>query len=223
MVTADENRPIAGSGERSGNNEPPAKKAEKRARKPSAKAGQKTGQKTSQKASQKPDRKSEPMPEIQLEAPEELKVAIESSAAAPSVAEVQVAETPLAATPLAAAPLVEIPLAEIPLAEIPVAATPAPEAPAPEPATAAAAPVSVHTITDAYGGLAQKSLEQTQSYFAQLASARSLNKAFEVQTEFAQQALQTFVAESLRIRELHRELAKQRLRSFEGFVMGRKR
>jgi hypothetical protein len=87
---------------------------------------------------------------------------------------------------------------------------------------AAPAPVGVRTITDAYGSYTRKSIEQTSSFLEQLARARSLDKAFALQTEFAQRALQTFVDESQRIRELHRELARQRLQRLEGLVMGRK-
>jgi len=47
---------------------------------------------------------------------------------------------------------------------------------------------------------------------------RSLDKAFEVQTEFAKQAFETFLAESRKIHELHSELARQRVVHLEGFV-----
>jgi hypothetical protein len=89
-----------------------------------------------------------------------------------------------------------------------------------EPATAV--PVSTRTISDAYGDYTRKSIEQTSSFFAQLAGARSPNKAFELQTEFARTAFETFVDESRKIRELHRELTKQRLQNLEGFVMGKR-
>jgi hypothetical protein len=47
---------------------------------------------------------------------------------------------------------------------------------------------------------------------------RSFDKAFEVQTEFAKQAFETFLAESRKIHELHSELARQRVVHLEGFV-----
>ena len=59
-----------------------------------------------------------------------------------------------------------------------------------------AQPVSAQTIANAYGSYAAKSLEQTGSFFAQLAGVRSFNKAFQLQNEFAKQAYETFVAES---------------------------
>lgn len=87
---------------------------------------------------------------------------------------------------------------------------------------AAPAPVSVRAITDAYGDYTRKSIEQTSSFFQQLAGSRSLDKALELQTQFARSAFDTFIDESRKIRAMHRELAKQRLRSLEGFVMGRR-
>ena len=92
---------------------------------------------------------------------------------------------------------------------------PAPTAPAKPVETA---PVSLQTIANAYSDFARKSIEQTSSYFEQLARVRSLNKALELQTEFAKQTYETFVAESRKIHELHSELTMQRLRNLEGFV-----
>lgn len=81
--------------------------------------------------------------------------------------------------------------------------------------------VGVQAITDAYGSYAKKSFEQTASLFAQLAGTRSFSRALELQVDFARAAFETFVTESRKIRELHRELANHRLNSLEGFVMGR--
>jgi len=47
---------------------------------------------------------------------------------------------------------------------------------------------------------------------------RSLEKAVEIQTEFAKQAYETFVTESQKIRELYSGLAKQSLKPFESLV-----
>jgi len=85
-------------------------------------------------------------------------------------------------------------------------------------ASAETAPVGFHNIANAYGDYTKKSLEQTSAFFKQIAGVRSIDKAFELQTEFAKEACNTFLAESQKIRELHRELARQRLRSLEGFV-----
>jgi hypothetical protein len=78
--------------------------------------------------------------------------------------------------------------------------------------------VSIATIANAYGAYTGKSVELTWSFLEKLAAARSLDKAFEVQTEFAKQAVETFSAESRKIHELHSELARQRVMHLEGFV-----
>ena len=113
-----------------------------------------------------------------------------------------------------------MPEATAPLQQ-PVAAADTPAAAAdlvPEPVSTA--PLSVRAITDAYGDYTRKSIEQTTSFFQQLAGSRSLDKALELQSQFARSAFETFVDESRKIRELHRELAKQKLQSLEGFMMG---
>jgi hypothetical protein len=90
------------------------------------------------------------------------------------------------------------------------------------PASAAApadsVPVSMQTIANAYGDFTMKSLEETRSFVERLTGVRSLDKAMEVQTEFARQACQTFVAESEKIRGLHRELAKQIFKPLESIM-----
>jgi hypothetical protein len=102
--------------------------------------------------------------------------------------------------------------------EAPAAAAPAAPAETAPAEHAEAAPVDLQTITNAYGDFTRKSIEQTSSFFEQLAGARSLNRAFELQGAFAQQSYETFVAQSRKIRELHSELTMQRLRHLEGLV-----
>jgi hypothetical protein len=84
--------------------------------------------------------------------------------------------------------------------------------------TAQTIPVSYQTIANAYRNYTRQSLDQTRSFFEKLAGVRSLDEAFELQTEFAKQAYEGFVAESQKIRELHSELARQRLKRWEGVV-----
>jgi hypothetical protein len=85
-------------------------------------------------------------------------------------------------------------------------------------APADSVPVSMQTIANAYGDFTMKSLEETRSFVEKLTGVRSLDKAMEVQTEFARQACQTFVAESEKIRGLHRELAKQIFKPLESII-----
>ena len=77
---------------------------------------------------------------------------------------------------------------------------------------------SVATIANAYGAYTGKSVKLTWSFLEKLAAVRSFDKAFEVQTEFAKQVFETFLAESRKIHELHSELARQRVVHLEGFV-----
>jgi phasin family protein len=80
------------------------------------------------------------------------------------------------------------------------------------------APVSLQTIAKAYGDYTRKSIEETRSYVEKLRDVRSLDKAMEVQTEFAKHAFEMFVAGSQRIYGLHKELAKQTLKPLEHLV-----
>ena len=78
--------------------------------------------------------------------------------------------------------------------------------------------VSIATIANAYGAYTGKSVELTWSFLEKLAAARSLDKAFEAQTEFTKHAFETFFAELRKIYELHSELARQRVVHLDGFV-----
>jgi hypothetical protein len=79
-------------------------------------------------------------------------------------------------------------------------------------------PISIQTIANAYGDYTKKSFQETRSFVEKLTGVRSLDKAIEIQTEFARQAYETFVAESLKICELYGELAKQIFKPLEGFA-----
>jgi phasin family protein len=79
-------------------------------------------------------------------------------------------------------------------------------------------PVSMQTIANAYSDYTRKSLEETTSFVEKLTGVRSLDKAIEIQAEFAKQAYETFVAESQRICELYGELARQIFKPFAGLL-----
>ena len=64
-------------------------------------------------------------------------------------------------------------------------------------ASAEPSPVGIQTIASAYRDYTRKSLEDARSYVEKLSGARSIDKAVEVQAEFAKQAYETFVADSL--------------------------
>jgi phasin family protein len=76
----------------------------------------------------------------------------------------------------------------------------------------------IQTIATAYGDYTKKSFEDTKSFVEKLSGVKSLDKAIEVQTEFAKSAYETFVAESQKIAGLYTDLAKQTFKPYEGMV-----
>jgi hypothetical protein len=101
------------------------------------------------------------------------------------------------------------PIGEVALAE--TSPTVAAAAPAPS-------PISLQTIANAYGDYTRKSLDETRSLVEQLTGVRSLDKAMEIQAEFAKHACETFVADSQKIWKLYNELAKQTFKPLQGFL-----
>jgi hypothetical protein len=73
-------------------------------------------------------------------------------------------------------------------------------------------------IATAYGDYAKKSFEDGKTFVEKLAGVKSLDKAIEVQTEYAKSAYETFVAESQKIAGLYADLAKQTYKPIEGLV-----
>jgi phasin family protein len=73
-------------------------------------------------------------------------------------------------------------------------------------------------IATAYGDYTKKSFEDTKSFVEKLTGVKSLDKAIEVQTEYAKTSYETFVAESQKIAQLYADLAKQTYKPFEGLV-----
>lgn len=72
-------------------------------------------------------------------------------------------------------------------------------------------PVGLQTIASAYRDYTRKSFADATTFVEKLASARSLDKAVEAQTEFARQACETFATDSRKIRTLYQELFWQSL------------
>jgi len=99
-----------------------------------------------------------------------------------------------------------------------VVPTPSEVFPETAPVSIVHAPVSLQTIANAYGDYTRKSLEQTKCFIDKLTEVRTLDQVVEVQTEFAKQACETFVAEAQKIHDLHRELARQRIERLEGLM-----
>ena len=222
MLTDDENRPAKKSGSRKGKTEQDGKKAGPRRRKSA--------------------QRQEPLPDQLLEAAETIAaetiatetIATETTAAetiaaetiaAEAIAEETIAAEVIAEETVAAEVMVEETIAAQTIAaevkstgDAPIDTSPAESSSVAPVASAEADTVNYQTITNAYRKYASDSLDQTKSFFERLAGVRSLDKAFELQTEFAKQAYDGFVAGSHRIRELHGELTRQRLKHWEGLV-----
>jgi len=114
-----------------------------------------------------------------------------------------------------AAPIEVASPTELPPVKTNAAADASPVEPAPSVETAG---VNLRTIANAYGDYTLKSFDEAKSFVEKLTCVRSLDKAVEVQTEFAKQAYATFVADSQKIGELHKELTRQMFRPLESLV-----
>ena len=76
----------------------------------------------------------------------------------------------------------------------------------------------LQAIASAYGDYTKKSFEDTKSFVEKLSGVKSIDKAIEVQTEYAKSAYETFVAESQKIAGLYSDFAKQTFKPLEGIV-----
>jgi phasin family protein len=76
----------------------------------------------------------------------------------------------------------------------------------------------LQAIASAYGDYTKKSFEDTKSFVEKLSGVKSLDKAIEVQTDFAKSAYETFVTESQKIAGLYTDLAKQAYKPVEGLI-----
>ena len=76
----------------------------------------------------------------------------------------------------------------------------------------------LQALATAYGDYTKKSFEDTKSLVEKLSGVRSLDKAFEAQTEYAKTAYETFVADSQKIAGLYGDIAKQAYKPLEGVV-----
>jgi phasin family protein len=76
----------------------------------------------------------------------------------------------------------------------------------------------LQSIANAYGEYAKKSFEDTKAFIEKLSGVKSLEKAVELQTEYAKTSYETFVAESQKIGELYTDLAKQAFKPYESLV-----
>lgn len=73
-------------------------------------------------------------------------------------------------------------------------------------------------IATAYGDYTKKSFEDSKAFVEKLSGAKSLDKALEMQTEYAKSAYETFVADSQKIAGLYTDLAKQSFKPLENLA-----
>jgi hypothetical protein len=85
-------------------------------------------------------------------------------------------------------------------------------------ASAATLQNGLQAIASAYGDYTKKSFEDTKSFVERLSGVKSLDKAIEVQTEYAKSSYETFVSESQKIAGLYTDLAKQTYKPLGGMV-----
>src|SRR5690348_12330158 len=65
---------------------------------------------------------------------------------------------------------------------------------------------------------AKKSFEQGSAVLEKLVGVRTLDKAFEIQTDYLKSAYEGFVAQSAKLGELYASLAKDAFKPYEGLV-----
>ncbi|MBR1213910.1 phasin family protein [Bradyrhizobium sp. JYMT SZCCT0180] len=161
----------------------------------------------SRKSEQRPSPNLDPQNEAQI-GPMVASPEVSMAMALPEVSAEMV--SPEVSTDDTAAPAAVI--GEVEQADVPsiIAVLPANE----DPVSIQENPVSIQTIANAYRDYTRMSLQESGLLVEKLIGARSFDKAIEIQTEFARQAYLTFVAETQKICELYRELARQTFTSW---------
>jgi hypothetical protein len=85
-------------------------------------------------------------------------------------------------------------------------------------ASAASLQNGAQAIAAAMGDYTNKSFEDGNAFVTRLSGVQSIDKAIEVQTDYAKSAYESFVAETHKISELYVDLAKQACKPFEGLI-----
>lgn len=73
-------------------------------------------------------------------------------------------------------------------------------------------------IAAEYADFSKKSFEGAQAAMEKLFAVKSLDKAFEVQTEYAKSAYEGFVAHATKVGELYQDIAREAAKPFEAVV-----
>ena len=78
---------------------------------------------------------------------------------------------------------------------------------------------NLQAIATAYTDYTKKSFEEGSAFLEKLSGVRSLDKAIEVQTDYAKSAYEGFVAQATKIGELYADLAKETYKPFESYMV----
>jgi hypothetical protein len=76
----------------------------------------------------------------------------------------------------------------------------------------------VQAIATAYADYSKKSFEESKTFVEKLAGVKSIEKAVEIQTEYAKTAYELFMAEMAKIGELYKTLAKETYQPLAGLI-----
>ena len=77
---------------------------------------------------------------------------------------------------------------------------------------------NIQAITVEASEYSKKAFEAGSAAAEKLTSVRTLDKAFEIQSDYARQAYEGFVAQATRMGELYAEMAKDAYKPFESVV-----
>jgi phasin family protein len=77
---------------------------------------------------------------------------------------------------------------------------------------------SVQAIATAHADYAKKAMQDGSEFISKLTSVKEPAKVMEVQSEYAKNAYETFVAESKKISELYADLFKQTTKPLEALM-----
>jgi hypothetical protein len=76
----------------------------------------------------------------------------------------------------------------------------------------------VQAIATAYADYSKKSFEESKTFVEKLAGVKSIEKAVELQTEYAKTTYELFMAEMSKIGELYKDLAKETYKPLTGLA-----
>ena len=77
---------------------------------------------------------------------------------------------------------------------------------------------SVQAIAVEVADYSKKSFEDGSAALEKLLGAKSLEKAIEIQSDYAKSAYESFVAGATKIGEIYADLAKETYKPFEGYI-----